>query len=152
GTKFKPIPGYSGGTGQINIAVERGEVMGRGGTSWASVQSANKAWLDGHKLNFLLQIGFEKEPDLPDVPLLQEFVKSDEDMQIVKLISLPTALGYAHWAAPGVPADRLAALRAAYAQTLKDPDFLAEAEKAHMEIRPQSGEQLAKLTAQVTAT
>ena len=51
-TKFKPVPGYSGGTGQINIAVERGEVMGRGGTSWASVQSANKAWLDGNKLNF----------------------------------------------------------------------------------------------------
>src|SRR4051812_9542668 len=72
GTKFKPVPGYSGGTGQINIAVERGEVMGRGGTSWASVQTSNKAWLDGNKLNFLLQIGFTKEPDLPAVPLLQD--------------------------------------------------------------------------------
>jgi tripartite-type tricarboxylate transporter receptor subunit TctC len=152
GTKFKPVPGYSGGTGQINIAVERGEVMGRGGTSWASVQTSNRAWLDAHKLNLLLQIGFEKEPELPNVPLLQEFVKSDEDMQIVKLISLPTALGYAHWVAPGVPADRLAALRLAYAQTLKDPQFLKDAEKAHMEIRPQSGAQLTALTAQVTAT
>lgn len=152
GTKFKPVPGYSGGTGQINIAVERGEVMGRGGTSWASVQSANRAWLDGHKLNFLLQIGFEKERGLPDVPLLQEFVKSDGDMQIVKLISLPTALGYAHWVAPGVPAERLAALRTAYAETLKDPEFLQDAEKAHMEIRPQTGAQLDALTKQVIAT
>ena len=78
GTKFKPIPGYTGGTGQINIAVERGEVMGRGGTSWASVQTSNKAWLDGHKLNFLLQIGFE--PDLPTVPLLQDYVTGEEDL------------------------------------------------------------------------
>ncbi len=152
GTKFKPIPGYSGGTGQINIAVERGEVSGRGGTSWASVQTSNKNWLEGHKLNFLLQIGFEKEPDLPNVPLLQEFVKGDDDMQIVKLISLPTALGYAHWVAPGVPVDRIEALRAAYAATLKDPEFLKDAEKAHMEIRPQTGAQLTALTAQVTAT
>ena len=50
GTRFKPIPGYAG-TGQINIAIERGEVMGRGGTTWASVQSSNKSWLEGNKLN-----------------------------------------------------------------------------------------------------
>ncbi len=152
GTRFKPIPGYSGGTGQINIAVERGEVMGRGGTSWASVKTSNKAWLDGHKLNFLLQIGFEKEPEMPDVPLLQELVKGEEDLQIVKLVSLPTALGYAHWVAPGVPAERLEALRSAYVATLRDPEFLKDAEKAHMEIRPQTGAQLSALTAQVTAT
>ena len=111
GTKFKPIPGYSGGTGQINIAVERGEVMGRGGTSWASVLTSNKAWLDAGKLNFLVQMGFEKEPDLPDVPMLQEFVTGEEGLQIVKLVSLPTALGYAHWVAPGVPAERIEALQ-----------------------------------------
>ena len=97
GTRFKLIPGYTGGTGQINIAVERGEVMGRGGTSWASVQTADRAWLDAHKLNFLIQIGFKKEPELPDVPLLADLVTSTEGSQIVKVISLPTALGYAHW-------------------------------------------------------
>src|ERR1043166_9819444 len=93
GTKFKPIPGYTGGTGQINIAVERGEVMGRGGTSWSSVQTSNKSWLDGHKLNFLVQIGFRKEPDLPSVPLLQDLVTSPDDLAVVKGISPPTALG-----------------------------------------------------------
>src|SRR3954451_4579975 len=70
-TRFKPIAGYAG-TGQINIAVERGEVAGRGGISWASVQSSNKSWLDEKKINLLVQIGFEKEPELPDVPLVQD--------------------------------------------------------------------------------
>jgi tripartite-type tricarboxylate transporter receptor subunit TctC len=152
GTKFKPIPGYTGGTGQINIAVERGEVMGRGGTSWSSVQTSNKSWLDGHKLNFLVQIGFRKEPDLPSVPLLQDLVTSPDDLAVVKVISLPTALGYAHWVAPGVPQDRLDALRAAYTATLSDPDFLKEAEKLHMEIRAQTGGEVTALSKQVTDT
>jgi len=152
GTRFKPIPGYAGGTGQINIAVERGEVMGRGGTSWASVLSSNKAWLDGNKLNFLVQVGFEKEPDLRSVPLLQDFVKDAEGTQIVKLISLPTVLGYAHWVAPGVPPERIEALRTAYLAALRDPDFLKEAAKANMEIRPQTGAELTALSKQVTAT
>jgi tripartite-type tricarboxylate transporter receptor subunit TctC len=151
GTKFKPIPGYTG-TGQINIAIERGEVMGRGGTTWASVQSANKAWLDGNKLNILLQIGFEKEAELTAVPILQELVTSAEDAQVVKVVSLPTALGYAHWVAPGVPPERIAALSEAYAATLKDPEFLKDAEKASMQIRPQTAAQVSALAQQVTGT
>jgi len=151
GTKFKPIPGYAG-TGQINIAIERGEVMGRGGTTWASTQSANKAWLEGNKLNLLLQIGFEKEPELTAVPILQELVKAGDDAQVVKVISLPTALGYAHWVAPGVPAERIAALSAAYAATLGDPEFLKDAEKASMQIRPQTADAVSALSKQVTDT
>jgi tripartite-type tricarboxylate transporter receptor subunit TctC len=151
GTKFKPIPGYAG-TGQINIAIERGEVAGRGGTTWASVQSSNKSWLDERKLNILLQIGFEKEAGLPDVPLFQELVKTEEDRQVVNVISLPTALGYTHWLAPGVPAERIEALRAAYAATLKDAEFLKDAEKASMEIRPQAGAEIAALVSRVSAT
>jgi tripartite-type tricarboxylate transporter receptor subunit TctC len=148
GTRFKPINGYTG-TGQINIAIERGEVMGRGGTSWVSVQSGNKDWLDGHKINILVQVGFEKEPELPDVPMLQELVRSPEGAEIVKLISLPTALGYAHWVAPGVPAERVEALRSAYAATLRDPDFRNEANKLNMEMRPRTGAQLTALASQV---
>src|SRR5215813_10513881 len=151
GTRFKPIPGYAG-TGQINIAIERGEVMGRGGTTWASVQSSNKAWLEGNKLNLLLQIGFEKEPELTAVPILQELVNAGDDAQVVKVISLPTALGYAHWVAPGVPAERIAALSAAYAATLGDPEFLKDAEKASMQIRPQTADAVSALSKQVTDT
>jgi tripartite-type tricarboxylate transporter receptor subunit TctC len=148
GTRFKPINGYTG-TGQINIAIERGEVMGRGGTSWVSVQSGNKNWLDEHKINILVQVGFEKEPELPNVPMLQELVRSPEGAEIVKLVSLPTALGYAHWVAPGVPAERVEALRSAYAATLQDPDFRNEASKLNMEMRPRTGAQLAALASQV---
>jgi hypothetical protein len=151
GTKFKPIPGYAG-TGQINIAIERGEVMGRGGNTWASVQSSNKGWLDEHKLNFIVQIGFKKEDELPNVPLLQELVKNDADRQVADVVSLPTALGYSHWLAPGVPQDRLDALRAAYAATLKDPKFLEEAAKANLEVRPQTGPEVAALANKVATT
>jgi tripartite-type tricarboxylate transporter receptor subunit TctC len=148
-TRFKPITGYTG-TGQINIAVERGEVAGRGGISWSSVQSTNKNWLDEKKINLLAQMGFEKEPELPDVPLVQDVVRTPDGLQIVRVVSLPTALGYAHWVAPGVPAERLEALRTAYAATMRDPEFMKEAARLSMQLRPQTGAQA--LTAQVNDT
>jgi len=151
GTRFKPIPGYAG-TGQINIAIERGEVMGRGGTTWASVQSANRAWLEGNRLHILLQIGFEKEPELKSVPLLQDVVSNPDDLQVANVISLPTALGYAHWVAPGVPTERVEALGQAYMATLKDAEFLAEAQKLNMELRPQTGAQVGALATRVAET
>jgi tripartite-type tricarboxylate transporter receptor subunit TctC len=151
GTKFKPIPGYAG-TGQINIAIERGEVAGRGGTTWASVQSSNKTWLDGNKLNLLVQFGFEKEAELKQVPLLQELATDEQGRQVVNVVSLPTALGYAHWVAPGVPAERIEALRLAYTATMSDPEFLKEAEKLNMQIRPQTGMQVTDLSKRVTET
>jgi tripartite-type tricarboxylate transporter receptor subunit TctC len=147
-TRFKPIPGYAG-TGQINIAVERGEVAGRGGISWSSVQSTNKSWLDEKKINLLVQIGFEKEPELADVPLVQDVVRTSDGLDIVRVVSLSTALGFAHWVAPGVPAERLEALRTAYAATMRDPEFVKEAARLSMQLRPQTGAQVTALTARV---
>lgn len=149
GTKFKPIPGYAG-SAQINLAMERGEVMGRGGNSWSSVQTANMNWVKENKINILLQVGFEKEPDLPKVPLLLDLVKDEERKAVIRVVSLPTALGYGHWVAPGVPKDRVAALRAAYATAMKDPEFIAETQKTGMVIRVQPGETLDSLVRQVT--
>jgi hypothetical protein len=151
GTRFKPINGYTG-TGQINLALERGEVMGRGGVSWASLQASNKTWIAQGKLDFLIQIGFRKEPDLAGVPLLQDLVTTQDDREISKVISLPTALGHAHWLAPGVPSERVEALREAYAATLADPEFRQEAEKLNMELRPQTGAQVNALVKQVAQT
>src|SRR5712691_3124511 len=141
GTKFKPIPGYAG-SAQIHLAMERGEVMGRGGNSWASVQSANKSWVTERKINMLVQVGFEKERELPEVPLLLDLVKTEEATSIVKVISLPTAIGLAHWVAPGVPKDRLEALRTAYEATVNDSEFRSEADKQGMVIRTQPGASL----------
>jgi len=151
GTKFKPITGYAGST-QIHLAMERGEVMGRGGNSWSSVQVSNASWIKENKINLLVQVGFEKEPDLPNVPLLLDLVKEDESKGVIRVISLPTAIGYGHWLAPGVPKDRLAALRTAYAAVMKDPEFIKEAEKTRMDIRVQSGAEVEALVNQVIKT
>jgi tripartite-type tricarboxylate transporter receptor subunit TctC len=151
-TKFKVINGYAGGSKEVHLALERGEVEGRGGNSWASLMSSNRDWIEQKKLNFLVQIGFESEPELKNVPMLQDLVKTQEDRQIVDLVSLPTVLGYAHWVAPEVPADRVAALRAAYDDTMKDPAFLAEADKLGMMLRPARGADVEALVRKVSAT
>ena len=152
GTKFKVINGYSGGSKEVHLALERGEVEGRGGNAWASLMSSNRDWIDDKKLNFLVQIGFKTEAEIPHVPLLQDLVKSERDRQIVDLVSLPTVLGYAHWVAPEVPAERVAILRAAYAATMKDPAFLAEADKLGMMMRPASGAEVEALVRKVADT
>jgi tripartite-type tricarboxylate transporter receptor subunit TctC len=151
GTKFKVVNGYRGSK-DIHLALERGELQGRGGNSWASLTSSNQQWLDEKKINLLVQIGFEKEPEIPDVPLLIDLAKSEKDKQVVTVITLPTAIGYAHFMAPGVPAERVAALRKAYAATMKDADFLAAGKKRHMVIRPQTGEQIEALVKKAAAT
>jgi tripartite-type tricarboxylate transporter receptor subunit TctC len=147
GTRFKPIPGYAG-SAQIHLAMERGEVMGRGGNSWASVQTANKSWVTENKINMLVQVGFEKEPELPDLPLLLDLVMAEEAVSIVKVISLPTAIGLGHWVAPGVPKERLDTLRAAYVATMQDPEFRSEADRQGMVIRTQAGVALESLVKQ----
>lgn len=151
GTRFEVIHGYEG-TGEIDFALERGEVMGRGGNSWASLRANSSHWLNDNLINLLIQVGVEPEPDLPDVPMLMEMVETEEQRQIVAVVALPTAIGYAHWLAPGVPAERVDILRDAYAATMTDPDFLAEAERLGIVIRPQSGEAIQALVEQAATT
>jgi tripartite-type tricarboxylate transporter receptor subunit TctC len=152
GTKFKVVNGYSGGSKEVHLALERGEVEGRGGNAWASLKSSNRDWLDNRKLNMLVQIGLEREPELPDVPLLLDLVTTEADRKIVELVSLPTFLGYAHWVSPEVPASRVAILRKAYGETMLDPAFLAETQKLDMMLRPKSGEELSQIVRRVAAT
>jgi len=152
GTKFKVINGYAGGSKEVHLALERGEVEGRGGNAWASLMSSNRDWVDQKKLNILVQIGFTPEAEIAHVPMLQALVTNDRDRQIVDLVSLPTVLGYAHWVAPEVPADRVAALRSAYAATMKDPAFLAEARRLGMLLRPATGAEVEAQVAKVAAT
>lgn len=144
GAKFKIINGYSG-TNETNLAIERGELYGRGGGSYSSLVTTRPDWLRDRKITILVQVGTEKEPDLPNVPLLTDLVKPSEARQIADLVTMPVAIGYNHWMAPGVPADRLKAVRAGYAATLKDPGLLADAKKEKLEIRAKTGEQLEAL-------
>jgi hypothetical protein len=147
GTRFKVINGYAG-TKEIHLALERGEVMGRGGNTWASVTSSNQDWIEQKKINVLVQIGFKLETEIPQVPLLIDLVKTPEEKQIVTVVTLPTALGYTNWLAPEVPASRIKLLRTAYDATMRDKAFLDEAAKHAMMIRPQTGSEIEALIKQ----
>jgi tripartite-type tricarboxylate transporter receptor subunit TctC len=143
GTKFKLVPGYSG-TKTIHLALERGEMMGAQ-SNWAVLNSSHPDWISKKRINSLVQTGPQKEPDLPDVPLLKEIPDREQGRQIAAVVSLAAGIGYAHWVAPGVPADRIAMLRKAYAATMRDPDFRAAAAKQRLLVRPKTAEQVTAL-------
>jgi hypothetical protein len=150
GTRFKVINGYAG-TKEIHLAMERGEVMGRGGNTWASLASSNPEWVTEKRVNILVQIGFKAEPEITAVPLLIDLVKSEAEKQIVTVVTLPTALGYTDWLAPEVPPARMALLRAAYEATLHDKAFLDDAAPHAMLIRPQSAAEVGALIQRASA-
>jgi len=151
GTKMRIISGYPGGN-DISLAMERGEVQGRCGWSWSSVVATRKNWLDEKKINVLLQLALEKHPDLPNVPLVTDLAKNDEQRQILKLIFARQPLGRPFLAPPNVPQDRVDALRKAFDDTMKDKEFLAEADKAQLEITPVSGVKVQQLVTDVYKT
>jgi tripartite-type tricarboxylate transporter receptor subunit TctC len=151
GTKFKMITGYPGGN-DITLALERGEVQGRCGWSWSSIMATHKDWVTGKKITVLVQMSLSKHPDLPDVPLVMDLAKTDEQRQIFKLIFARQVMGRPFAAPPEVPADRLTALRQAFAETMKDKAFLDDATKGKFEINPVGGEELDALVKEVYQT
>jgi tripartite-type tricarboxylate transporter receptor subunit TctC len=151
GTKFKVINGYRGGT-EINLAMERGEVSGRGSNSWASWKATRPDWIRDGKIFIIAQIGLERASDLPNVPTLIDLATNGIDRKAMVLLSSPTAIGKPIFAPPGVPKERVAALRAAFDATMKDPAFLAAAAKEHLVISPASGERLQKIVAEIGET
>jgi tripartite-type tricarboxylate transporter receptor subunit TctC len=151
GTKMKIVTGYPGGN-DVNLALERGEVDGRCGWSWSSVMSTRASWIKENKVTVLMQLSLAKHKDLPDVPLITELAKNDEQRQILTLIFARQALGRPYLAPPGVPQDRVDALRKAFMDTMEDKEFLAEADKAQLEITPVAGEPLQKLVSEVYKT
>ena len=151
GAKMKIVSGYPGGN-DVVLAMERGEVKGRCGWSWSSVKATHGAWIAEKKLNVLVQLALQKHPELPDVPLVTDLATTDQQRQILRLIFARQVMGRPYFAPPGVPADRAEVLRKAFMDTMQDKDFLADAEKAQLEITPVSGEELQKLVAEVYAT
>jgi tripartite-type tricarboxylate transporter receptor subunit TctC len=151
GTKMKIVTGYPGGN-DIGLALERGEVNGRCGWSWSSVKVTHQPWIDQKKINVLVQLALDKHAELPDVPLITELAKTDEQRQIFKLVFARQVMGRPFLAPPGIPQERVDALRKAFMDTLKDKDLLAEADKAQLEITPVSGEDIQKLVVDVHNT
>jgi tripartite-type tricarboxylate transporter receptor subunit TctC len=151
GAKIKIVSGYPGTT-EITLAMERGEVDGICGLSWGTVKVSHPEWRKNKSVNFLLQAGLNKDPDLPDVPFAMDLVNEPEKKQIFYLHFAPQAMGRPFAAPPDIPADRKAALIRAFNNTMKDPELLAEAAKLRMDIGPMAGSQIDELLAQIYAT
>jgi len=151
GAKIKVVTGYPG-TNEIQLAVERGEVDGLCGLSWSTLKGRYPHWLKDKRANILVQAGIKKQPELPDVPAASELAKHPDQTQILKLLLIGQAMARPFAAPPGIPADRRAALIAAFERTTADPDFLAEAERLNFEVNPVSANKLDALLAEAYAT
>jgi tripartite-type tricarboxylate transporter receptor subunit TctC len=151
GVKNRLISGYPG-SAEISLAMERGEIDGRCGWSWSSIKAEKSQWLAEHKLNLIVQLALEKAADLADVPLITELATDDRQRQILKLIFSRQTMGRPFAGPPAIPADRAEALRKAFDLTMKDPQFLAEAQMRGLEINPVSGHDIEKLIAELYAT
>jgi tripartite-type tricarboxylate transporter receptor subunit TctC len=151
GTKFKLVTGYPGGN-EVDLAMERGEVMGRCGWSWSSVIATHKNWIDDKKINLLVQLSLSKHVDLPHVPLIMDFARTEEQKQIFNLVFARQPMGRPFLAPPAIPAERAAVLRKAFMDTMKSGEFRAEAEKMQLEINPVSGDAVQKIVQEVYQT
>ena len=151
GTRFKIVTGYES-TPKIHLAMESGEVQGNGATNWSTVKALNSNWLAEKKIRIIVQWGLNKNPELPDVPLVLELAKTPSDRQALELALARLEFGRPFFLPPNVPQERVEALRRAFDATMKDPAFLADADRSKIEVDPLTGEQVAALVEQVSRT
>jgi tripartite-type tricarboxylate transporter receptor subunit TctC len=151
GTKFKVVTGYNS-TAQIALAMERGEVQGIADWSWSSIKSVRPYWIAEKKVTALLQGALKREPELGALPSALDFVKSDDDRKVLELHFTQKLAARPIIAPPEVPADRVALLRAAFAELAKDKEFLADAEKSKQEIDLVPGEDVTKVVELIEST
>ncbi|MGE0627202.1 MAG: Bug family tripartite tricarboxylate transporter substrate binding protein [Hyphomicrobiaceae bacterium] len=144
GTKFKIVAGYAQST-QIEVAMERGELEGRGTNPWATYKALRPNYVSEKLIKPLIQVGLRKEKDLPDVPLMLDLGKTEADREAIRFISRSVALGRPVSTTPGVPPERLAALQLAFDKAVVDPQLVAEANKQKLELEPRPGKELKKL-------
>ena len=126
GTRFKIVGGYIGQ--DMLLAIERGEVEGRGAYNWANLRDQT-TWVGDKKVNILVQMGAERAPDLANVPLMHELAKNPQDREILEFVSLAPSVGRPFVAPPGLPAERVAMLRGAFDAAMTDKELLAEADE-----------------------
>src|SRR5258708_27852734 len=151
GAKSKLVAGYPG-TNDTALAMERGEIDGFCGLSWSTLKSRHPEWLSNKSINIIVQAGLKKEPELPNVPFAVDLARNQEQLSIVKLVLVSQEIARPFAAPPGLPADRSAALLAAFDLTMKDPAFLAEAKTQGLDVDPVSAKDIDALLAEVYAT
>jgi tripartite-type tricarboxylate transporter receptor subunit TctC len=141
GTRLKLVRGYKG-TSELMLAIERGEVEGMCGMVWAALQTEHPDWVQQGFVRTVMQIGLTKSTDMPDAPLVMDFAKDEAAQQVLRLLIGWTIMGRPFLAPPGIPEDRKAALRKAFDATMKDPEFLADAERSRLEVSPIGPEEI----------
>jgi tripartite-type tricarboxylate transporter receptor subunit TctC len=151
GFKYRVIAGYPGGS-EMNLAMMRGEVDGRGTFSWTSLKPHLKEWIDTGEIVILYQQGLRKHPDIPKIPLVMELTDDSEIKKVLTVQFTAFELGRPYFLPEGVPADRVAAIRNAFNMAMKDKDLLADADKLNQEVNPFTGEEMQKVLADVYAT
>jgi tripartite-type tricarboxylate transporter receptor subunit TctC len=150
GTKFDIVLGYAGG-GSVDLAMERGEVDGRGAHNWVGIK-AHPSWISENKINLLVQFAHYKEPDLPNVPAITELAENPQQAAVFKFISADTNMGMPFLAPPGVPVDRVAALREAFDLAIKDPEFIETCKRAGIDVTPISGAVVQRVAGEIIST
>lgn len=150
GTKFKVITGYKSSS-EVDLAMQKGEVQGKIGWTWGNLNSGATAnWVKDRVVTVFIQMGIERNPNVPaDVPVLGDLARNDEDKQLMRLIFGTTATGYPTFMGPGVPKERVEAIRQAFRDTLKDPEFKSTLEKQKLEIDPIEGEVIADMVKKI---
>jgi tripartite-type tricarboxylate transporter receptor subunit TctC len=151
GAKLKLVSGYPGGP-EVNLAMERGEVDGRCGWSWSSIKITRSDWLKDKRINLVLQMALQKSAELPDVPLVMDAARNDRERQILRLMLARQAMGWPFIAPPDLPAERAQVLRQAFDDTMRDPEFLAEAKQRLLDVNPMRGVDIGKLITELYQT
>jgi len=150
GTKFKVVTGYPGVT-EVILAMERGEVQGIGDWSVSSIKAARPDWIPQKKINVLMQIALQKDPEFAQVPFALDFVKNEADRKVMELYLTQKTVARPVLAPPGVPADRVAALREGFAALAQDTDFLVDSAKAKLDVAPVVGAEVDRVIALITS-
>ena len=152
GTRFKIVTGYAG-LGAVDIAMERGEVQGKVGSTWKSLNSGPSAhWVKDGIVSVIVQLGVRKSPDIPtDVPLALDLAKTPEDRQVLEVLCVPSATGYPSFMGPGVPKERIEAIRTAYAAAMTDPEFIDAVIKSGLDIDPIGADELTDVVRSIYA-
>ncbi len=150
GTRFRLVMGYPGVT-EIVLAMERGEVQALADWSISSLKTARPTWLAEKRINLLMQIALQKDPEFAHVPFALDFVKNEDDRRVMELYLTQKTVARPVLAPPGVPADRIAALRTAFAALATDQQFLADGLKAKLDVAPVLGAEVDKVIALITS-
>jgi tripartite-type tricarboxylate transporter receptor subunit TctC len=151
GTKFKVVSGYQGTAAGL-LAVERKEVDGNVGITWASVKATQTAQIRDGKLKVFIQFGLKKHKELPDVPWIFDYAKTAADRAALNLVLSNQEFGRPFIAPQGTPADVVAILRKAFDEVMADPEFLADAAKRNLEIDATTGGEIQSLIDQIYKT